>query len=164
MNRYGARTAVLAMAVGIFGAALKATPARAQAEVPVKVTINIGGRTETLRGTGQCGHEPRASIYGADAALWMAEYSEAGHEVSLTYWRLVGDTGGQQFSLSVQSGSRDHRINTVKGGTMEGSGRSTFQPTALGGRFEINGKDQTGAALSISIECARFGSISAVGG
>jgi len=164
MKAYGGRAAVLAMALGILGAALEAAPARAQAEVPVKVTINIGGRTETLRGTGQCGHEPRASIYGSDAELWMAEYSDGGHEVTLTYWRPVGGTGGHQFSLSVQSGSLGHRINTVKGGRMEGSGRSTFQPTALGGRFEINGKDQTGAALSISIECARFGSISAVGG
>jgi len=161
MNAYDPRAAILALALGTFGASPAAAPA--QAQVPVKVTFTVGGRTETLRGTGECGHEPRASIYDVEAALWMAEYTEGDRHVVLSYWRPL-DGGGDQFSLSVQSGPTDHRISTVKGAELEGSGRSTFQPTSTGGRFEISGKDQTGAALSGTIECARFGPISAVGG
>ncbi len=154
---------VLALALGTLGASLSAAPAMAQATVPVKVTLTVGGRTETLRGTGECGHEPRASIYDVDAALWMAEYTDGDRHVTLSYWRPLGG-GGDQFSLLVQSGPTGHRINTVKGARLEGSGRSKFQPTAMGGRFEISGKDQAGAALSATIECARFGPISAEGG
>jgi len=163
MNACNPRAAVLALALGTLGASLSAAQAQAQATVPVKVTFTVGGRTETLRGTGECGHEPRASIYDVEASLWMAEYSEGDRHVALSYWRPRGG-GGDQFSLFVQSGPTDHRISTVNGAEPEGSGRSTFQPTSLGGRFEISGKDQSGAALSASIECARFGPISAVGG
>lgn len=163
MNACDPRAAVLALALGMLGASLSPAPARAQARVPVKVTFSVGGRTETLRGTGECGHEPRASIYDIEASLWMAEYTEDNRHVALSYWRPLGG-GGDQFSLFVQSGPTDHRISTVMGAEPEGSGSSTFQPTSMGGRFEISGKDQTGAALSATIECARFGPISAVGG
>jgi len=131
--------------------------------VPVKVTYTVGGRTETLRGTGECGYEPHASIYDVEASLWMAEFTDGTRHVALSYWRPLGG-GGDRFSLSVQDGPTDHRISTVKGAAPVGSGRSTFQPTSTGGRFEISGKDQTGAALSATIECARFGAISAEGG
>jgi len=163
MNAYSPRAAVLALALATLGAALSVAPVGAQAKVPVKVTVTVAGRTETLRGTGDCGHEPHASIYETEASLWMAQYTEGGRHVLLSYWRPLGG-GGDQFSLSVQRGATDHRISTVKGGELEGSGRSTFQPTAQGGRFEISGKDQTGATLSAIIECARFGAISAEGG
>jgi len=155
---------VLALFLGTLGAALPAAPARAQAKAPVKVTVTVGGRTETLRGTGQCGYEPQGFIYDTKAKLWMADYGEDDRQVMLSYWRPVMVDTGDQFTLLVQRGSTTHRISTVQGGELEGSGRSKFQPTAQGGRFEINGKDQTGAALSVTIECARFGPISAVGG
>jgi len=163
MNARTPKAAVRALVLGTLGAGLSAPPVRAQVEVPVKVMITVGGRTETLRGTGECGHEPRASIYDVQAALWMAEYTDGDRRVALSYWRPLGG-GEDQFNLSVQNGPSDHRINTVKGGKREGSGRSKFQPTAGGGRFEISGKDQTGAAVSATIECARFGPISAEGG
>ncbi|HET6923568.1 MAG TPA: hypothetical protein VFI16_10520 [Anaeromyxobacteraceae bacterium] len=163
MQAFDPRTAVLALALGTLAASLSAGPAWAQARVPVKVTVTVGGRTETFRGTGECGHEPRGSIYDVEAALWMAAYTEGNRHVALSYWRPLGG-GGDQFSLFVQSGPTDHRISTVKGAQPEGSGRSTFQPTSMGGRFEITGKDQTGSTLSAIIECARFGAISAEGG
>jgi len=163
MKAWGPRTAVLALALGTLGARLSPPPARPQATIPVKVTLTVAGRAETLRGTGTCGHEPRASIYDVEASLWMVEYAEGNRHVALSYWRPRGG-GGDQFSLVVQRGPSDHRISTVKGAQPVGSGRSTFQPTAQGGRFEISGKDQTGAALSATIECARFGAIAAEGG
>jgi len=157
------RTAFLALAMGALGASLSPAPARAQARVPVKVTFTAGGRTETLRGIGECGYEPHASIYDVGASLWMAEFTDDTRHVALSYWRPLGG-GGDHFSLFVRNGPADHRISTVKGAAPVGSGRSTFQPTSTGGRFEISGKDQTGAALSATIECARFGAITAEGG
>jgi hypothetical protein len=148
-------------------ASLTMSPAAAPAQqpVPMKVTVTVGGKTETLRGTGRCGHEPRAWLHDKAAALWLAEYpNEAqARRVSLSYWRYAaGDE--VQFSLVVHGKSAAHRISTVKGGKLEGSGRATFQPTAQGGRFQIAGKAQNGASLQATIECARFGGITAEGG
>lgn len=144
-----------------------ASPTQAQSPVPMKATVTVAGRTETLRGTGQCGHEPRAWLHGAPAALWRVEYAgaDAASNVSLSYWRITGASGEkQQFSVAVHGKKASHRISTIKGGKLEGSGRATFRPTASGGRFEIVGKAQSGAALQVTIECARFGGIYAEGG
>jgi hypothetical protein len=136
-----------------------------QAAVPVKVTVTVAGRTQTQRGTGRCGHEPRASIYGAPAALWLAEFAGDEHmRVSLTYWRPSAPGSEPQFTLLVRERTADHRINTVEGGRLEGSGRATFRPTATGGRFEIAGTAQDRTSLQATIECARFGRIHAEGG
>ncbi len=142
-------------------------PVLAQSTVPVKLTITVAGQARTVRGVGQCQHEPQASIYGTRAALWRAEYPGDGAgtpSVTLTYWRPVAAGVPEQFQLSVSSKGKTHRINTVRGGTLAGSGQGSFRPTALGGRFEIRGTAQDGAALQATIECARFGGIVAEGG
>jgi hypothetical protein len=164
MTAYHMKPAFLALALGALGTALVAGPARAQAKAPVKVTITLGGQTQTLRGTGACGHEPRAFIYGAEAALWSAEYIQGGRHVQLSFWRLGGAANSVQFNLFVKSGSTAHQISTVKGSEPRGTGRAAFQPTAQGGRFEISGQAESGATLSVTIECARFGPIMAEGG
>ena len=156
---------VLGLVMGATGLTMSPAAAGAQQPVPMKVTVTVGGKTETLRGTGRCGHEPRAWLYDKAAALWLAEYSGAAQapRVSLSYWRFAaGDV--VQFSLAVHGKTAAHRISTVKGGKLEGSGRATFQPTAQGGRFQIAGKAQNGASLQATIECARFGGITAEGG
>jgi hypothetical protein len=133
----------------------------------MKVTVTVGGRTDTLRGTGQCGHEPRAWLHGASAALWLVQYAGtgAGPRLSLSFWRLAAAGGDeQQFSLSVNARKAQHIISTIKGADLKGSGRATFRPTATGGRFEIAGKAHDGATLQATIECARFGGIHAEGG
>ena len=167
MHRYAAKAVILGLVLGAAGLATSPAPAPAQAQAPapMKVTLTVGGRTETLRGPGRCGKEPGAWLHGAAAALWTAEYTGEGDGpwVSLSYWRLAaGETS--QFSLTIEGETAVHRISTVEGGTLEGSGRVTFQPTALGGRFEIAGRAQDGARLEVSIECARFGAIAAEGG
>lgn len=140
-------------------------PASAQTAAEMKLTVTVAGRTETLRGRGLCGHEPRAWIYGRAARLWTASYGEAtASSVSLTYWRPAAAGEADQFSLSVQNGRKLHRIATVRGGQLVGSGSSSFRPTAVGGRFEITGTTADGAALHATIECARFGTIAAEGG
>jgi hypothetical protein len=156
---------VLGLVLGAAVLTMPPVPAHTQRPVPMKVTVTIGGKTETLRGTGRCAHEPRASLYGAAAALWLAEYSGGaqGPRVSLRFWRFAaGDE--VLFSLAVDGRKGAHRISTVKGRKLEGSGRGTFQPTAQGGRFQITGKAQNGAALKATIECARFDGITAEGG
>lgn len=159
------RASVLALVLA--AAAARANPTLAQSAVPMKATVTVAGRTETLRGTGQCGHEPRAWLHGAPAALWVVQYAgaEAASNLSLSYWRIAGAGGEkQEFSVAVHGRKASHRISTIRGGKLEGSGRVTFRPTASGGRFEIVGKAQSGAALQATIECARFGGIHAEGG
>ena len=151
--------------VGMIAAATAAlsSPARAQA-APVKMSVTIAGKTQELRGTGQCGHEPQASIYGTRAALWLIEYHNGASRISLSYWRPKATGAEDQFQLSVTRGSASHVISTVKSGNPTGSGRSTFHATATGGRFEVSGKAGDGAPLQVTIECARFGGITAEGG
>jgi len=158
------RRSVLALLLGLAGAAAAPPPALSQS-VPMKVTLRVGGRTDTLRGNGSCAHEQHASLYGANAALWSADYAGPGGNprLSLTYWHFAAD-GAVQFSFAVHGKSAGHRISTVKGGKLEGSGRATYRATATGGRFEIAGKAQDGVPLQATIECARFGGIYAEGG
>ena len=163
MNTISMRAALAQ--VGMIAAATGAlsSPARAQA-MPVKMTVTVAGKTQELGGTGQCGHEPQASIYGTRAALWLIEYHNGTSRISLSYWRPKATGAEDQFQLSVTRGSASHVISTVKGGSPTGSGHSTFRPTAMGGRFEVSGKAGDGAPLQVTIECARFGGITAEGG
>ncbi len=140
-----------------------ASPVRAQT-VPVKITVAVAGKTQALRGTGECSHEPQASIYSMRAALWLVEYEGSGSHVSLSYWRPKARGAEDQFQVSVTRAGATHVISTVKGGSPAGSGRSTFRATATGGRFEVNGKAGDGTPLHVTIECARFGGITAEGG
>jgi hypothetical protein len=155
-------TAILALFLGMPAPG----PAPVQAPVAMKVKITVESRTQTLRGTGRCAHEPNAWIYDNPAALWLAEYPAAreGTRLTLSFWRMRKQDMEPQFSLSVLERSADHRISTVKGGKLEGSGHASFHPTARGGRFEIAGKAHDGTSLKVTIECARFGGIHAEGG
>lgn len=163
MNTHSVATACAWLGIVAVATAAFATPARAQA-VPVKVTVTIAGKTQAFSGTGQCGHEPQASIYGMRAALWLVEYDSGKSRVSLSYWRPKAAGAKDQFQLSATRAGATHVISTVKGGTPAGSGRSTFRPTATGGRFEVSGKAGDGTPLQVTIECARFGGITAEGG
>lgn len=162
MYVHAIRAALFELAI-LTTAAFAPVPAAAQATVPIKLTVVVAGRTETLRGTGRCAHEPRASIYGRPSALWSAEYAGSSRRVTLTYWRAHSGAG-DQFALSVGSGKAQHRINTVEGSTPAGSGRGTFRPTAAGGRFELRGTAADGTPLQVTIECGRFDGIYAEGG
>ena len=163
MNAHAFRAAFFALAVGA-GAVFTPGPTAAQAPAPMKLTLVAGGRTQTLRGTGRCGHEPHAYIYGPAAALWSAQVADPAQQVTLSYWRLAAAGAGAQFTLSVRSGRTQHLINTVQGSAPAGSGRVTLRPTALGGRFDVQGTAADGTTLQVTIECARFGGMYAEGG
>ena len=164
MSTTSIRAALVGLAA-LLAALADFSPAAAQAPAPMKLTITVAGRSQTLRGTGQCGHEPRAWIHGKSAALWLADYAAAPATpgVSLSYWRL-GAGGGDQFSLNISKNRTRHTISTIVGQPQAGSGQSSFRATALGGRFEIKGTAQDGAPVEVTIECARFGGIYAEGG
>ncbi len=163
MNAKSIRIALAGLA--LLATATSSTNAAAQSSSPVKVTLVVAGRTQTLRGTGDCGHEPNGYIYGRPAALWSIHYAAPGQPtISLSFWRHKAAGAGDQFTLAVQSGKTQHLINTVKGSPVAGSGKATFRPTAQGGRFEIQGKAADGTPLQVTIECARFGGIYAEGG
>ena len=163
MNTSSIRAALAQVGMIAAAAAALSSPVRAQA-APVKMAVTVAGKTQEVRGTGQCGHEPQASIYGTRAALWLIEYHNGASRISLSYWRPKATGAEDQFQLSVTRGSASHVISTVKSGNPTGSGRSTFRATATGGRFEVSGKAGDGAPLQVTIECARFGGITAEGG
>lgn len=120
-----------------------------------------------ISGSPSCKHAPIASIYGVPAALWMVEYSNPDDprvkRLNLTLWR-PNDGSAEQFSLALETGSGSHRIQRGGRGEQIGSGTVTLSQSGPGGRFEIKGKDGTGTAVELAIDCPTFGGIEAEGG
>lgn len=134
-------------------------------EVPLSIEFAAGSDRANVQGTGRCSHAPEASIYGTPASLWQIQDSNADElrYANLTVWRpKSGDA--DQFSMSVNTGGSDHRISTVKGGEIVGSGSVTFQQAGEGGRFEIVGKDAEGRSVRATFHCERFAAHIAEGG
>ena len=143
-----------------------ASGGRALAE-PVAISITVGGKEYKVSGEGKCHHAPMASYYDMRAKMWSVEYSAEGKSgltnLHLTAWRPLAG-GADQMSLSLQVGSADHRIDTVKKSQNVGSGTLTLKPKGQGGTFEINGKDEKGATIKGTVECTTFSSPEAVAG
>ena len=141
-----------------------ATRSRSQTDVEIVALVN--GKQLRVKGDGQCRHEPNGSIYGSPASLWIVESTNRNNPVqrlSLTVWKLKRE-GATQMSLDLQTDTGSHRIATVKGGEMVGSGTVTFRPEASGGRFDIHGKDAEGDTIEVNVTCPAFGQIMAEGG
>lgn len=144
-------------------AAALALPGEAGAQAsPVKVTLETGGKAQTFSGSGVCRHEPRGYIYGRAAALWMVEANSP--KLTLSYWHPAAGGAADEFSLDVRSGRTAHRINTVRGSKVAGTGQGSFRSSGMGGRFELTGKAEDGTPIHATIECGRFGAIMAEGG
>ena len=86
MNTRSIRVALAHVGMIAAAGAALSSPVRAQA-APVKMAVTVAGKTQEVRGTGRCGHEPQASIYGTRAALWLIEYRNGVSRISLSYWR-----------------------------------------------------------------------------
>ena len=138
----------------------------APGEVPLKIELSAGGDRAELAGTGRCTHAPQASIYGTPAALWQIQDSGTGDigHATLTVWRPASGGGADQFSMAIGSGDRQHRISTVKGGEIVGSGTVVMHPTGDGAHFEVVGKDAEGRSIRASFQCERFAEHVAEGG
>jgi hypothetical protein len=134
---------------------------------PVAISITVAGKEYKVKGDGKCHYAPMASFYDMRAKRWSVEYNADGKEgltnLHLTAWRPLAG-GADQMSLSVQVGSDDHRIDTVKKSQNVGSGTLNLKPKGEGGTFEINGKDDKGVTIKGTVECTTFSSPPAVAG
>lgn len=138
----------------------------APGEVPLKIELLAGGDRAELAGMGRCTHAKQASIYGMPAALWQIQDSgtgEIGH-ATLTVWRPASGTDADQFSMAIGSGDRQHRISTVKGGEIVGSGSVAMHPSGAGALFEVVGTDAEGRSIRATFQCERFTEHVAEGG
>jgi hypothetical protein len=150
---------------GASGEANASVATGAPGEVPLKIELSAGGDRAELTGMGRCTHAKEASIYGVPASLWQIQDSDTGEigHASLTVWRPASG-GADQFSMAVASGDRDHRISTVKGGEIVGTGSVTMHTTGAGAHFEVVGTDGDGRSFRATFQCERFTEHMAEGG
>ena len=137
-----------------------------RSQTAIEIAAVVNGKQLRVKGDGQCQHEPNGFIYGSPASLWTVESTDRKsplQRLSLTVWQLKRE-GATQMSLDLQTDTGSHRIATVKGGKMVGSGTVTFRPEESGGRFEIYGKDAEGDTIEVNIACPSFSHIVAEGG
>lgn len=137
-------------------------------KIPVEISASVDGVDHSVTGSGTCTYTEQASIYNVPAAQWSVHYSEERgggglRSVNLTAWRFKAGSP-YQFSFSAQIGSAQHRIDTVQGGTLAGSGQLAFKQVGAGGSFEIDGKSAEGDDIRASIICKRFTAPNPVGG
>jgi hypothetical protein len=130
------------------------------------ISAKAGGKSLQASGRGSCRHEPDASIRGLSASLWTVQYGGgddgAVKQLNLTLWRPK-DGGPDQLSLTLESKSGEHRIETGGEGKHKGEGKVTILPSGPGGRLELTGKDEKGKPIQVTIDCPWFGDIEAEG-
>ena len=162
----------LALLAGISrSAAAQRRKPEIQAGVPaeqtsVTIEAKVAGKKYKASGSGECKHAPDASIHDVSASLWTVRYSNAKDgslkQLNLTLWRPKDGTP-DQLSLSLETGSTSHRIQTGGNGADNGEGSVTILPSGPGGRLEISGKDGGGKPVQITIDCSAFSGIEAEG-
>jgi hypothetical protein len=139
----------------------------AQPAAALTITGKVGGKNLQASGSGSCRHAPDAAIHGVSASLWMVQYGGSGDgavkQLNLTLWRPK-DGGPDQLSVSMETKSGDHRIETGTEGKHKGEGTVTILPSGPGGRLELKGKDGSGKPIQISVDCPTFADVEAEGG
>jgi hypothetical protein len=146
-------------------AATAHAPSVTRGTVPMKIVAEVHGKTYRSSGTGECASSTDASIYEVPATLWHAVYKGDASDprrLNLTVWRP--QAGGDMVSLSLEIGETTHRIATVKGAPLAGSGVPGVQSTGAGGTLTAAGRDDHGGAIALSVECERFDEVVAEGG
>ena len=150
---------------------MQAAPAPAggaavQNPVPVKVSAEIGGRTATYSGQGECTHTTDASIYDVPATQWSAHVADDAGELrslNLTLWQPKG-SAALQVSLALRLGDRSSDLATVTGAPIKGSATAEAAARGAGGTLRVEGKDAAGAAVRLTVECERWTEPVAEGG
>jgi hypothetical protein len=120
-------------------------------QVPIEVSLKVGGQAYVAKGLGSCTHAPKASIYNVPAQLWSVSQQGDGGLVQLTLWKPA-DGSANMFSLSVKNTA----ISTVKGGQVTGAGTVTLVPSGKGGTLTVDAKTRTGEAITGTIKCEAF--------
>jgi hypothetical protein len=140
--------------------------ARPAEDITVTIAAKAGGKSYQASGRGSCQQAQDTSLHGASASLWMVQYAGSGQgglkQLKLMLWRPK-DGDSDQLSLSLETGSGSHRIET--GGQKEsaGEGTVTILPSGPGGRLEVSGKDAGGKPVQITIDCSAFADVVAKG-
>lgn len=140
-------------------------PAGPASDSTTLISAQIGSRGHQAAGAAQCQHEPNASIYGIQAAMYMVQLQGEGEVkgLSLTVWDPHGGEA-DKVSMALTTGEGDHRINTVQGGKTTGEATVRMEPYREGKRIEIRGRSDRGEPVRLTVECPRFGGVEAVGG
>lgn len=141
----------------------RAPAAPVESKTPMQVSLTVGGQRYESSTPGSCTHAPVASIYQVMSALWSAQQSEDGRSLSLSLWRPK-DGSADMVSLSMTSGRSSHRVSTVRGAPLSGSGKVMLQPSGKGGVFTVDAKTPEGAAITGTIKCEVFAPHVAEGG
>jgi hypothetical protein len=140
-------------------------PARS-AQTSLATTLQVAGKPCRFEGKATCRHAPVASIYGVMAEMWSVQQSIRQQSITLTLWRPKNGSG-DMFTLSVATGGKTHRIDTVKvpgKSSTLGSGKVTLATPGAGGIFTIHATAEDGAAITGTINCSAFGALIAEGG
>ena len=141
----------------------RAPAAPAESKTPMQVSLTIGGQRYESSTPGSCTHAPVASIYQVMSELWSAQQSDDSRSLSLSLWRPK-DGSADMVSLSITSGRSSHRVSTVRGAPLAGSGKVMLQPAGKGGVFTVDAKTPEGAAITGTIKCEVFAPHVAEGG
>jgi len=129
-----------------------------ETKVDVSIALKIAGRPYNFSGKAHGTYAPLASIYDTNAQQWRVEHNEDQRSFSLTFWRPA-DGSGDMFTLHCTIGGKSYLVTTVKtsgGGTIQGSGKVTFTPSAPGGTFTIDAAAANGSAITGTIKCSAF--------
>jgi hypothetical protein len=146
-------------------AAQRLTPDVPARSAAISVSGKIAGKDYQGSGGGSCRHADEASIHDVSAAVWVVEYSSQSgsiKQLALTLWRPK-DGSPDQLSLSLETGSASHRIQTGGKEKNRGEGSVTILPSGPGGRLEIRGKEAGGKPVQLTIECPLFADLEAAG-
>ena len=141
-------------------------PGAASGSVPVEITAELGGTAHRVRGDGECTYAEEAFIRDISSSMWQVNYRgrDGGlSHASVTIWRPVGG-GVDQLSVIVEGESGRHQINTVVGSERAGSGAVLLRPQGDGIRLELDGRDEEGTTIRLTIACARLTPAMAEGG
>ena len=141
--------------------------ARSRETVEVAILAGVGARNYTSRVPGTCRHQPSASIYGLQAALWMVQADGTeGSEIerlSLTLWRPTNGSA-DQLSLTLDVGSEPVTIEVNPRERPAGSATVEVRPAGPGGKLEVRGTDASGTRVNLTISCPVFAGVVAEGG
>lgn len=146
--------------------AARSASAAAAGDVPMNLSVSVGGQTHGASGSGECRHADPASIYDMPSSMWTVRFRGAGpiERLHLTVWRPKSG-GPDQLGLRLRTASGEHEIDTVAGdGETAGSAAVTIEPDGKGGRLAVEGRDADGVPIRATIDCARFDGVEAVGG
>jgi len=126
--------------------------------VPMEVDTTVGNAAFKTKGLGECTYADDASIYDVPAAMWHATVRAEGQSVSyvnVTVWQFK-DGSPNQVATGVQVGPTFRHISTVKGSALVGKATARTERSGDAGTITVSGEDESGAALLIRVQCARF--------